>query len=303
MSRGIPHNNPVVTITELAPDNMKFTLEQTTLSMANAIRRVMIAEVPTIAIDWIQFERNSTVLPDEYIAHRIGLIPLWSEDHVDNLQDHRECECFEGCNNCTVEFNLDVRAEGESTHACTTRDLKLGATGSTTVRPATSFDANNGNNGLSLDPMGNNFGNGMDGNNRDQDEILICKLRKGQELAFRAKAKKGFGKEHAKWIPAIIGFEYDPDNALRHTVYPKPEEFPKSEYSNLDEDQHQADFEPLGEPDKFYFTVEPIGQLKPETIMLNSIKILRKKLANILTAHQNELQADHSDGLAISNNI
>ena len=43
--------------------------------------------------------------------------------------------------------------------------------------------------------------------------------------------------------------------------------------------------------------------LKPETIMLNSIKILRKKLGNILTAHQNELQADHSDGLAISNNI
>ena len=61
---------PDLKIRELREDYCEFVLSNTDVSMANALRRVMLVEVPTIAIDLVEIEQNTTVLNDEFIAHR-----------------------------------------------------------------------------------------------------------------------------------------------------------------------------------------------------------------------------------------
>ena len=56
---------PQIRIRKLTSSYCEFVLSNTDVSVANALRRVMIAEVPTIAIDLVEIENNTTVLNDE----------------------------------------------------------------------------------------------------------------------------------------------------------------------------------------------------------------------------------------------
>ncbi len=65
-----------VRILESDQNRVRFILGDVSTAFANALRRLMIAEVPTLAIDEVVFFENSSPLFDEIIAHRLGLIPL-----------------------------------------------------------------------------------------------------------------------------------------------------------------------------------------------------------------------------------
>ncbi|KAL0348338.1 UNVERIFIED_CONTAM: DNA-directed RNA polymerases II, IV and V subunit [Sesamum angustifolium] len=174
---------PKIKIRTVRDDFMKFELRDTEASIANALRRVMIAEVPTIAIDLVEIEVNSSVLNDEFIAHRLGLIPLTSERAM-SMRFSRDCDACDGdgqCEYCSVEFHLRAKCINDQTLDVTSKDLY---SSDHTVVPVDFSDSSSG------------F------DNAENRGIIIVKLRRGQELVLRAIARKGIGKDHAKWSPA-----------------------------------------------------------------------------------------------------
>jgi DNA-directed RNA polymerase II subunit RPB3 len=172
--------------------HVNFELSNVELSFANSLRRVIQAEVPTVAIDLVDFHVNSSVLADEFLAHRLGLVPLDSSN-IEDMRYSRDCDCDQNCGNCTVTLTLHAKCTSDDVMKVYARDLIVGH-----ERP------------------NNRLGNPVI---TDPDGLgpLICKLRKGQELHVTCTAKKGIAKEHAKWAPtAAVGFEYDPHNKLHH---------------------------------------------------------------------------------------
>ena len=65
-----------IKILEKSDMKVRFLLEKASPAFANALRRVAKNEVPTLAIEYVDFEENTSGMFDELIAHRLGLIPL-----------------------------------------------------------------------------------------------------------------------------------------------------------------------------------------------------------------------------------
>lgn len=260
---------PKITISELTDDHIKFILYDCDLSVANALRRIMLSEVPTITIDLVEFESNTSVLADEFLAHRLGLIPLTSHQ-AKEFKYSRDCSCMQYCSNCSVELTLNVRCNEDSTRDVTSRELV--------------------SNHEKVHPV-HDLANQAPG-------ILIVKLRKGQEVRVRCIAKKGVGKEHSKWSPvSSVSFEYDPDNLLRHTTFWTEEdvnkEWPHSVYTQgpYPDEENQLPYDPKAEPNKFYFLVEAIGCLRPEEILLQAINVLQSKLGAVQLSLEQEYRS------------
>ncbi|KAK6090950.1 hypothetical protein P3W45_000195 [Vairimorpha bombi] len=167
---------------------IKFTLQDTFISYANALRRILISEVPTVTIDLVEIEINNTSLPDEVISHRLGLIPLYTKRE---LLFRDECTCSDSCTECSVSISMNVSNPSDTPLVVTCKDLK----------------ADTDDIFIKSTP-------------------LICKLGTRQNLKVQCKAFKGIGKTHSKWSPvSVVGFEYDPSNKSRSTTYWKEREF------------------------------------------------------------------------------
>ncbi|KAI9888655.1 MAG: 45 kDa subunit of RNA polymerase II [Vezdaea aestivalis] len=265
---------PTIKIREAASDRVDFVLSGTDLAFANSLRRTILSEVPTLAIEFVEIEANTSVLADEFIAHRLGLIPLDSTG-VDELSFVRDCEnCDNHCEQCSVELSLHVRCTTDEIMKVYARDL---------VVDTSSRKAN-------LVSLGNPV-------IRDPEAlgVVICKLRKGQEIRMKCIAIKGIAKEHAKWAPtSAVGFEYDPHNKLRHLdlwyEQSAEKEWPKSSNAEWEEAaQPDEPFDYVAVPTQFYFNVEAIGSLEPDAILQSGIRTLQQKLASVMADIEHEV--------------
>eukprot|EP00871_Galdieria_phlegrea_P000774 jgi/Galph1/1698/GphlegSOOS_G386.1 len=194
---------PTIQVDRLTPLELDFTISGTDTSVANAIRRVAIAEVPTMAIDLVNMEVNTSALHDEFLAHRLGLVPLTSS-RVDEFEYTRDCPyCSDHCLHCSVTFLLDVQ--------CTEDSVLV------TSQELINVDADNSELAASVQPVhfsGEQEDNKILPSTETEDfstSILLVKLAKGQRIKLTAIAKKGIGKEHAKWSPVCtISYKTDP---------------------------------------------------------------------------------------------
>jgi DNA-directed RNA polymerase subunit D len=238
---------------------MRFLLKDATPALANALRRTMLEDVPTMAIEDVEFRKNSALLYDEIIAHRLGLIVLTTD--LKNYEVPWKCTCEgKGCAKCTL--TLSLKAKGPA--LVTAADLE---TKDPAVKPVF-------------------------------PQTPIVQLLKGQELQLEAVAVLGRGRDHAKWSPGRVWYTYrakvvEVDNGHKDfeafkARYP-PQVFDKD--GRIDKkliEQHGLydvvdDINPEivkveYDPAQFVFHVEPWGQLSTKEIVAAALAVLEERL-------------------------
>ncbi len=146
-------------------NRLEFTLKGSSVQFSNLVRRYCIGQVPVFAIDRVTFYENSAAIFDEYLAHRIGQVPILSES-----------------GKASDEVTFTLEAEGPST--VYSRELK-----STDSKIKSALD-----------------------------DIPLLKLLEGQNLRLEAKARRGIGREHAKFQPGLIAYDVLAPNEFKFKV-------------------------------------------------------------------------------------
>lgn len=178
-------------------DEASFSLVGLDASIANAFRRILIAEVPTLAIETCYFNDNTSVIADEVLAHRLGLVPLkaslkgleWMKWLI-KPDPENGIEGMEYKDYNTIVLTLKVKCEWKpnppvegdpeekySHSNIYASDIKWIPTG----RQAEMFED------MDVQPV--------------NPGILIAKLRPGQQIDIHMHAVLGKGGDHAKFSP------------------------------------------------------------------------------------------------------
>jgi len=194
------------------PSELVFEMSGVDVSFANALRRIMISEVPTMAIEIVYIDQNTSITHDEVLSHRLGLIPL--------KVDPRGFEMFTPTGDVepqptdynTLVFRLDVACEGgkgkrEEEEEEGEKDEVESVAGKFQRReeqnlPDRPYTKHVYSRDLVWVPCGDQeerFKGKLP--KAVDDDILITKLRANQKITLECHARKSVGRDHAKYSP------------------------------------------------------------------------------------------------------
>lgn len=246
-------------------------------------------QVPTVAVEHVWIAINSSIIHDEVLAHRIGLIPIKVDpSKLDYVVGEEETD------RDTIVFHFDIECKNE---AVIKPNGQQGYVNESALSGA-----------LTWLPQGGQEEVFPEGVRPVHDDIVIAKLAPGQRIEFEAHCRKGVGKDHTKFSPvATASYRLLPEITLLQEV--------------VGEDAKQLqqmcpmqvfDIEDLGgkagsratvarprdctmcrecirhegwtervklarKADHFLFSVESTGVLAPETIVREGIRVLKDK--------------------------
>mmetsp|Transcript_31349 Transcript_31349/g.50496 ORF Transcript_31349/g.50496 Transcript_31349/m.50496 type:complete len:292 (-) Transcript_31349:2959-3834(-) len=145
-------------------------------SFTHAIKNIVENSIITLAADTIMIFENTSNFNDEFIAHRIGLIPLISNT------------LYEACNwekNPKIVFDINKFCKNNSSCFVSTKDYRCNAFRNRVT------------------PIGYSYYDKINQENKfnlvNYSHILILKLKQSQVLSMKITLKKGKGSDHTKW--------------------------------------------------------------------------------------------------------
>lgn len=269
---------------------MEFDLIGVHAAIANAFRRLMLSEVPSMAIEKVYIYNNTSIIQDEVLAHRIGLIPLRADPR---LFEYKSDDTEDGTEQDTLEFELKAK--------CTRHNKE----NTDSARCDTLYKNHSIYSGqIKWLPKGkqSTLYKEIDIGSI-HDDILISKMRPGHELDLKLVAVKGIGKDHAKFSPVATAFyRLLPEVKLNRTVSGNDARLLKKCFSpgviEIDGDDNafvkDARYDSCSRNvyrypqlvdavtmcrvrDHFIFNIESVGALKPDVIFIEAVKNMKKK--------------------------
>ncbi|KAJ2552900.1 DNA-directed RNA polymerase core subunit rpc40 [Coemansia sp. RSA 1933] len=176
-----------IKIIRVTPTDIEFDLIGVDASIANALRRILIAEIPTMAIEKVYMINNTGIMQDEVLAHRLGLIPIFADPT--EFQWRRSGDTPTDRN--TIVFKMDVECKRIPNIPESETDPKK------KYQNSSIYSSN-----IVWEPKGDQETRFANNPIRPiHDDILITKLRPGQGICCELHCEKGIGKDHAKFSP------------------------------------------------------------------------------------------------------